>query len=460
MRTTIGLALALSLTGCAWFGQAVRAADRPPGMIGAKEQQVPRELALGVVALPGGLDDVPVFNSNSPEIVTEPGITLSTLAGGDPAYQDVAFAGRFSLFSHHIAKDAQPGDRLLRLGLVAHNPGSAPVTLQLTQGASWLSQPDALFKPLDAILPDDAGEIYAGPGDRVATDLMHGRSPMGTGRWTIPAGGTALVYDLPIPTSVAIPPPINGRTTYARFTCSGPLRLSEAALFAPKAADGTFLPVALADFQRVIAEKKLAGPRDLPGSPCDPNVPVPPNFKYGRVAGVAAGDGWRAPLDALVAGLARGAGVGLPIATVFLNKLGTTQVQSAPMKTRYADTAYQAHGNYGVTYVLTAELANPDATARTYALTLSHPSRVAPGKVTYLEPPNKLVSYRGPIRVATSGGGAPEAVSFTHVVCRSGELLPPFTRISVPAGARRTLSIQLAYPADATPPQLLTIARE
>ena len=49
--------------------------------------------------LPGSLDDVPVFNSNSPEVVQQNGILLSTFPKEDMAYPDAhldyAFDGRF-----------------------------------------------------------------------------------------------------------------------------------------------------------------------------------------------------------------------------------------------------------------------------------------------------------------------------------------------------------------------------
>jgi hypothetical protein len=429
--------------------------------------QVPREVPMAIMPLPGALDGTLVFDSNSPEVVQEPGITLSTLPAATDAeravHQGVAFQGAFTVFSHHIAKDQAPGERLLRLGLLARNPGRKPIVLELRAGASYLSQPDALFKALDPVIPDPAGVVYAGPGDRVATDLLHGRSPMAPRRWTIAAGATELVYDLPIPTDVAILPPVNGRTTQLRLASDGPVHLAEVAAFAPKAADGTFGPVSRADFERVLAASRLAGPRDLAAVPFDPAGPVPKGFRYGRVAGVAQGDAWKADLTAAVAALAPGARVGVPVAAVYLNRLGTGQIQSAPLRTRYADTAYQAHGNYGVTYELRATLANPDATPRTYALGLSHPARVVGDRparaAVYMDPPGKPVMFRGPVRVRTTDDQGAPVERFTHLVIRHGEEPAPFDVVAVPAGASRDVTITLIYPADATPPQLLTISR-
>lgn len=462
-KTSLALALLLA-SGCAATSQQ-RPGARPPGMAGAQASAAPQvatEVPMAIVPLPGTLDQTLVFNSNSPEIVAEEGITLSTLPGDPAAHQNVAFQGDFGVFSHHIAKDAEPGARLLHLGLLARNPGPKPVTFVLRGGASWRSQPDALFKPLDPIIADPAGIVYAGPGDRVATDLLHGRSTFAPRTWAIPPGGTALIYDLTIPTDVAIPPPINGRTTQLDATSNGPVHLAEVAVLVPRDAAGGYAPVAQADFERVLAAGKLAGPRDLAAVPFDPAGPPPKGFRYGRVAGVSVGDGWTGDLTPLVADLAPGGTVGVPVAGLYLNRLGTGQNQSAPMKSRYADTAYQAHGNYGVAYDLRVTLPNPDATSRTYLLGLSQPSKVVGDRparaAVYLDPPSKPVFFRGPVRVRWQDERGP-VDRYTHLVVRHGERPAPFETIEVPPGKPLEVWISLFYPADATPPQLLTIGR-
>src|SRR5439155_10779121 len=63
--------------------------------------------------LPGRLNTVPMFNSNSPEVIQEPGILLSTFDF------DYALKGDFDVFFHHIAKAKGPEDnRTLSLHLV------------------------------------------------------------------------------------------------------------------------------------------------------------------------------------------------------------------------------------------------------------------------------------------------------------------------------------------------------
>ncbi len=62
--------------------------------------------AQTVAPLPGGLDRVLVVNDNNPELISGPGILLSTFpkAGRSKpdAHLDVALNGRFDLFSHHV----------------------------------------------------------------------------------------------------------------------------------------------------------------------------------------------------------------------------------------------------------------------------------------------------------------------------------------------------------------------
>jgi len=82
-----------------------------------------------VRVLPGKLDSIPIFNSNSPEVVQTEGILLSTFG---PEAKQVAsaqlnfpFKGRFDIFAHHIAKAKNREEtRTLFQGIIVHNPNS------------------------------------------------------------------------------------------------------------------------------------------------------------------------------------------------------------------------------------------------------------------------------------------------------------------------------------------------
>jgi hypothetical protein len=454
------LAATLLVSGCAGLlrrGPDEAAASAAPAA--TPVPQVATVKAHPMMPLPGGLDSMLVFNSNSPEIVQTPGVLLSTRPEAPgKAYLNLPMSGTFQVFSHHIAKDETPGARLLYLGLVAENRGTQPVSLDLLRGVSYLSQPDALFKPLEPLIDDPEGKVYAGPGDRVATDWLHGRSPLPPRRVTIPAGGSVLVYSLKVPTDVAILPPINGRTTQIELRTSGPVYMSEVARFAEKTATGFVAPTP-ADYYATLHEGALAGPRDLAPTAFDPNGPVPPGrFVFGRVAGVSRGAHWNGTLSAPKPNSV----VGYPVATTFLNRMGTQQVQSAPMIRRYPDTAYQGHGNYAVTYTLNVPFkVAMDGRPRSLAFTLSHPAKVegagADAKLTYLDPPNKAVTFRGPIRFSWRQKGGNENVRFIHLVTRHGEAMAPFTYFELTPGSEYEFTVSFLYPADATPPQVLTI---
>jgi hypothetical protein len=62
--------------------------------------------------LPGQLNDVLVFNSNSPEVVEKEGILLSTFPGKGKRYPiahlNHPLQGRFDVFTHHIARQTDP----------------------------------------------------------------------------------------------------------------------------------------------------------------------------------------------------------------------------------------------------------------------------------------------------------------------------------------------------------------
>jgi len=96
-----------------------------------------------VRALPGQLDNVPMFNSNSPEWVKTEGILLSTFPPTgktvSSAHLNFPFQGRFDLFVHHqthTPKDLQT----FYLGVILHNPGKQSVTVDVLQAASYLTQ--------------------------------------------------------------------------------------------------------------------------------------------------------------------------------------------------------------------------------------------------------------------------------------------------------------------------------
>jgi hypothetical protein len=97
----------------------------PPTSIPLNTVMQPQQVRV----LPGQLDSIPVFNSNSPEVVQTEGILLSTFPPEGKqvasAHLNFPFKGRFDLFAHHIAKAKNREEtRTLFQGIIVHNPNS------------------------------------------------------------------------------------------------------------------------------------------------------------------------------------------------------------------------------------------------------------------------------------------------------------------------------------------------
>jgi hypothetical protein len=112
------------------------------------------------------------------------------------------------------------------------------------------------------------------------------------------------------------------------------------------------------------------------------------------------------------------------ISTVDRNTLGTGQVQSAEMLVRYPDTAYRAHGNYGVHYNVALPLYNPTDEDKTVAIKLQTPLQdesLTEG-LRFRDPPEDRIFYRGTVRVSYSSGVLGNMQSrYIHVVQRRGQ---------------------------------------
>ena len=213
----------------------------PAGPPAAQPARPQPQLRLQTVApLSGGLDAVPLINDNNPELIRQPGILLSTF---DPArgwsgqrlpvagaHLNSPVNGTFGLFSHHVyAGKPETLDSTLWLAVVAAPRGTRPVTLRLLNGSTALSQspdgkqPSAPFLPLPTLLEQGATPVWAGPGSRVATELLRReRSPLIPATWTLPAGQLTTLLVLPIPVR-GLDPLLNGLNLQLRLQSDGPL---------------------------------------------------------------------------------------------------------------------------------------------------------------------------------------------------------------------------------------------
>lgn len=416
--------------------------------------------------LPGGLNNAEMFNSNSPEVVQKPGILLSTFAPDNMSYPEAhlnhPLKNDFAIFSHHIAKGLSEGDqRTLYQAIILYNAGAQKAKLKIYDWASYLSQPDAAFVGLSAYLPNDSGQIFSGPGDRVTTEILLGLAKPKVAEIVIEPGAYYLLANLPIPVK-GLSPPLNGRSTLGHLHSSQPLSIASLAMFAPVNENGVEREPNIDEWTELLKQGDLAGPRD--------KVPSAPEAKgpivYGRVAGVSLGTSWRADLvdasskqnDYLTIADA-GSSISYPLASVRNGTFGTGQVQSAPMLVRYPDTAYQAHGNYGIEYDIRLNLFNPYKQPRTIDVIIQTPLKndMPSNSLFFLQPATKSVFFRGSLELKYKDDFGVSQKRYIHLVQYRGQKGQALVSINLAGHKKRTVDMRLIYPPDATPPQVLTI---
>ncbi|MBR8837777.1 MAG: DUF3370 domain-containing protein [Stigonema ocellatum SAG 48.90 = DSM 106950] len=417
--------------------------------------------------LPGKVDTVPVFNSNNPEVVQTEGILLSTFPSQGKrvpdAHLNFPFQGRFDLFSHHIARAIETPNNLrsLYLGVIVHNPSSRPVTINILQAASYLSQPDAPFINLPPMQDNVLGKIFAGPGDRAMDDLLRGRRQE---EWpdqlVIPPKQSRMLMNHPIPVRL-VNPPLNGRSTLLRLYSNGPVYMANLAMFAKSNPDGSERAPTLEEWQTLLENGDFAGPREKPPSP--PDDLTGPEI-YGRVAAVAEGDRWRSQLtDSGSPDLAippSGQAFSYGVNTLLAGKMGTGQDQSAKLLVRYPGTAYEAHGNYGIEYNLVLPLINNTGVQQTVNVLFQTPIKednLSKLGLRFLRPPKPSVLFRGTIRIRYNDDQGFPKTKYWHLVQRGGEMGEPLIQLKMPPGTRRLVEVDFLYPPDAAPPHMLTI---
>ena len=411
--------------------------------------------------LPGRLDAVLMVNDNNPELIKDDGILLSTFPDQGEASIPVALNGRFDLFSHHVyAGTDESLVSTLWLALLMAPLGTEPVTVTLLEGSTSLSQatkPDqtqAPFLPLPPLMRETSDVIAAGPGSRVAGDLLRGQRAreLNTTTWTLTPGTPTRILQLPIPVK-GLDPLLNGRNLQLRLHSSAPVAL------ATLAAHGNGpTPPSDQHWNDLLASGDLSSKE---------HSPTPRGSKgkmiYSRVSGVQIGSSWLARLTDPGKNTLSISGNALswPISSLERGTLGTGQVQTAELKTLYPDTAWAAHGNYGVEYDLTLPLKNAGSTLQTLQLALESPIKTdaSTGGLRFRRSLSGPVMFRGPIELSglEADDGSPLGRHRVHLVLRQGQQGPPLGRVTLKPGETKDVRVRLVYPADATPPQVLTV---
>lgn len=461
MRSPIPIIMTLGAIACLSLPFSEGCAQSEPA---APTPQFKEIIQTGEVRpLPGKLDIVPMFNSNSPEWPKSSGILLSTFPpqgkAVPAAHLNYAFNGPFTLFTHHFSHT--PKDlRTLYLGVIVHNPGANPVTLTIPDAASYRMD-EAPFANKPQILENPTGEIFSGPGIRAVDAILRDqRQPDFPDQLTIPPGEFRLLMNHPIPVK-GLARLVNGRSTFMRLHSTGPVYLADMALYAPQTAEGQERSPTLAEWKTLLTTSGLAGPRD--------KTPTPPNqggvLIYSRVAGVQNGSTWKATLSdhdqQVLTVPPPGQGIAYAISTLRAGRLGTGQSQAAPLIVRYPDTAYEAHGNYGVHYDLTLPLYNPTPQPQTLTLTLATPikqDQLTRQGLVFRQPPPTFPFFRGTVRLRYLDSQAQPITRYLHLWQRTGEAVEPLLTLTLAPQSRQTVNLDFLYPPDATPPQVLRIS--
>lgn len=497
-------------------------AQTPPSLTAQFEPTQEIVQAHEVRPLPGQLDNIPVFNSNSPELVESEGILLSTFPPQGKqvpeAHLNFPLSKRFDVFAHHVSRATDPEDlRTLYLGIVVHNPGRQAVTLDKLQAATYLSRPDAPFIELPPYVANPLGTVFSGPGSRLVNDILRGQRQLGwTPQLVVPAGQSRMLLNLPIPardvtpemrvqlqrvqaarrqaalnaTNTAttssnpngrktstngspqtpteriepffLPPSSNTRSTLMHLTSNGSVYLASLAMYGQPTFNGGERPPALDEWLNLLETSDLVRPRDLPPTSLEKSLG---QIIYGRVAGVARGSQWKAqltdtPKTPHLSIPQPGSAISYGLSTVTRNTVGTGQVQSAPMLVRYSDTAYRAHGNYGIHYSLSIPLYNRTERTQTVTLAVQTPLKDENprGILRFLPIPDRQVFFRGTVRLRFNDDHGITLTRYFHLVQRRGQRGEPLIRLNMPRGDRRLVEVDFIYPPDATPPQVLTIA--
>ncbi len=427
-----------------------------------------------VLPLPGSLNKVPVFNSNSPEVVAKEGVLLSTfpaLGKSDPnAHLNFPLSGRFDIFTHHIWRPV--GERRpLYQGILLTNPTGKIRTVNIIRGLSYLNSKDAPFKELPPFVDDPDGTVYSGPGSRLVGDLLRGKNEGFPSVIKIAPYSTVMLANLPIPVS-------SSRSTYVQVETDGGVYVANLAKYEvqeeiitrkntdkppeepTKKPTMVVRPPNLEEWKNLLIKGSLVEPRDI--APIV-NQQGRSNI-YGRVAGVSEGSQWitnvtNSPTEKILTIPEVGQSFSFPISTTNTGTFATDQNQSAKMLARYPDTALEGHGNYLVYYQLTFPLKNPTKETQQVTLTFQTPIKqnLHSDRLTFFAPPPPQIFFRGTVRGKYLDEANQPVERYVHLVQRRGEKSEPLLTMTIPPGETRSAHIDLFYPPDATPPQVITI---
>jgi Protein of unknown function (DUF3370) len=448
--------------------------------------------------LPGSLDSIPVFSSNSPEAVRQSGILLSTFPPQgklDPsAHLGYPLQGRFDVFAHHIAKTNKPDTTpTLYNGILVYNPSATKtVLISVLKAGSFLGNPEAPYIGLPSFLENPIGRIFSGPGGRLTDALLrNNRLPHWPGRIYLRPKSSEMLMNLPTPvprpafarqpSAPAVRfvsnllqqrPPLNStllnlasssntRSTMLQLQSDGPVYMAYLAMYASISPAGLEIVPQKSDWENLVLNGRLAQPRDQPPSATETETH---KYFYGRVAGVSRGSQWQAkvtdtPHSQHLTIPVSGEAFSYGLSTLPRGTFGTGQVQSAPMLVRYPDTAWLSHGNYGVHYQVALPLYN--STDKPQQVTVSIQTPIKQNRwdrgLRFLRALPDQVLFRGTVRVRYKDDQGEPQLRYYHLNQRQGQQGEPLAMVTLASKEDRLVSLDYIYPPDSTPPQVLTV---
>lgn len=414
---------------------------------------------LKALPLPGKLNDIMFFNSNSPEMVTTEGILLSSFPPDNKKYPSAhlnyLFQGRFDIFTHHITP--KTNITMLHQAIIIKNPGDKAVNLEVISSSSYLTSESPFLKFPD-LEKNNYGKVFSGPGDRASQDILRDKNmdSFGNKRIIIPPGQTVVFADFPVKNG-------NERTSQFRLKSDGPLYIADLAAF-----EKGFLWWAkkpeLKDWLDILNNHNLAEKRDFTPSPREKKLAEGERFIYGRVSGISSGTEWNSLITNKDEKFFINPGnqsYAFALNTMTNNTLGTNQIQTADLIKRYPDTALYTNGNYGLTYNISIPFYNNTGLPRDIVLSFDTPVRIPENsqenEISYYTKAPEKIAFRGELKLEYKSYLGLDKEKYFHIIQRFGQKGGELLRLTIDPGEYKPVNISFVYPADATAPHILTI---
>ena len=102
---------------------------------------------------------------------------------------------------------------------------------------------------------------------------------------------------------------------------------------------------------------------------------------------------------------------------------------------------------------------NQSASAQTVTVSIETPLKREDTQkgLRFFEPLPKSVFFRGTVRVRAADDAGIAKTRYVHLVQRRGQMGEPLVTLKLKPKEKRLVQVDLIYPPDATPPQVLTV---